>query len=193
MVVVAIIAILTTLLLPALSRSKSRAQAIMCMNNSRQLGLVWIMYYTDNNDNLADNLSPDVPSLMFASAATPNWVNNIMDWEVDPSDTNLDFVNQSLFARYAFTPNIYHCPADHALSAVQQAAGWTGRVRSVSMNAMVGFPGNNAYQNGVNTGNTNYQQFVRENDFKDPSSIFVFLDEHPDSIDDGYFLQTTNN
>ena len=34
------------------------------------------------------------------------------------------------------------------------------------------------------------QQFMRETDFPDPSSIFVFLDVHPDSISDGYFLNT---
>jgi prepilin-type processing-associated H-X9-DG protein len=99
-------------------------------------------------------------------------------------------VNQSLLGYYAsFSPNIFHCPADHFLSSAQINAGWSGRVRSVSMNAMVGDPGT-VFQNDTNINNPGFEQFVKESDFRDPSSIFVFLDEHPDSIDDGYFLNT---
>ena len=36
--------------------------------------------------------------------------------------------------------------------------------------------------------NPEYQQFLRLSDFRNPAGIFVFLDEQPDSISDGYFL-----
>jgi prepilin-type N-terminal cleavage/methylation domain-containing protein/prepilin-type processing-associated H-X9-DG protein len=187
-VVVAIFAILTSILLPTISRSKSHAQAIMCINNSRQLALVWTMYSGDNSDHLAYNQMPSLGLRMSSPPSNPNWVNNIMNWELSPDNTNLDFVNQSILAPYAnFSANIFHCPADRALSQVQMNAGWTGRVRSVSMNGMVGDPGS-FLQAGDNVNNPGYMQFVKESDFKDPAGIFVFLDEHPDSIDDGYFL-----
>jgi prepilin-type processing-associated H-X9-DG protein len=60
-------------------------------------------------------------------------------------------------------------------------------VRSYSMNAMVGDAGNFS-QTGTNLNNPNYVQFFRIFTVPQPSDIFVFLDEHPDSIDDGYFL-----
>src|ERR1022692_1561080 len=52
LVVIAIIAILAALLLPALIKSKLKAQGIQCMNNHRQLALAWRMYAEDNNDYL---------------------------------------------------------------------------------------------------------------------------------------------
>ncbi len=190
LVVIGIIGVLAALLLPAMSRSRARAQAIMCMNNSRQLAFAWTMYSTDNNNSLAYNQAVNKQQMSFASTTLPNWVNNIMDWELTPGNTNMNFLSQSILATFVnYSANIYRCPADRYLSDVQKSAGWNNRVRSVSMNAMVGDPGNGS-QGGVNINNPGYQQFVKDSDFRDPSFIFVFLDEHPDSINDGWFLNT---
>ncbi len=55
LVVIAIIAILAALLLPALSRAKAKAQGILCMNNTKQMTLAWLMYAHDNRDLMPDN------------------------------------------------------------------------------------------------------------------------------------------
>lgn len=189
LIVIAVIAVLCSLLLPALSRSKARAYGIQCMNNERQLILAWQLYYDDYNDLLVYNLggNVNVPGSM-APAGQPNWVNNFMDWTLSPDNTNTAFVATSLLGPYAnLSFPIYHCPADKALSDVQRAAGWSARVRSVAMNAMVGNPGN-LLNGGANVNNPLYRQFLKDQDIPQPSEIFVFLDEHPDSIDDGYFI-----
>jgi len=55
------------------------------------------------------------------------------------------------------------------------------------MNAMVGDAGKFRTEDG-NINNPNYRQFVRLGEFSSASDIFVFIEEHPDSIRDGYFL-----
>jgi prepilin-type N-terminal cleavage/methylation domain-containing protein/prepilin-type processing-associated H-X9-DG protein len=191
MVVITIVAILASLLLPALVRSKSHARSILCMRNGKQLTVAWTMYSGDNNDCLVYNLGGDTNRTSFAPDNQPNWVNNIMDWELSVDDTNTSFLDSSLLGQQYFghSPSIFKCPEDTALSPIQQQAGWTARVRSVSMNAMVGNPGS-LLQGSSNTNNPTYRQFLKDSDIPTPSSIFVFLDEHANSINDGYFLNT---
>ena len=50
LVVIAIIAILAALLLPALSKSKAKAQRTACLNNQKQIGLSFTMWAGDHND-----------------------------------------------------------------------------------------------------------------------------------------------
>ena len=52
LVVISIITILSSMLLPALSRAKGSAQAISCVNNLHQIGIALMTYVQDNNDRL---------------------------------------------------------------------------------------------------------------------------------------------
>lgn len=182
--VIAIIAILAAILLPALSSARERSRGISCLNNTRQLTLAWQLYADDHNGMLPYNL------VMTESSGHTNlnWVNNVMTWDLSSDNTNLTTITEASLGTYVSAMTaIYHCPSDHALSAVQMAAGWSQRIRSYSMNAMVGNAGTFS-ATGWNINNPSYRQFFKMEQIPRPTDIFVFLDEHPDSIDDGYFL-----
>ena len=142
LVVVAIIALLAGMLLPALAKTKATAQGVLCVNNSRQLTLAWLLYSDENNDGLVYNLGDDRNKRAVVRSQEGNWVNNVMNWELDSDNTNKAFINQAKLGPYSGRCGlIYKCPADKVLSDLQKRAGWTARVRSFSMNAMVGDAG----------------------------------------------------
>lgn len=188
LVVVGIIGILAGLLLPALARAKAKGQTVTCLNNHRQLTLACLVYTDDHEDGLPYNLGDVETRRTVAQGRFLNWVNNVLSWELDPDNTNVAWVTTGGLGPYtAGAVSIYRCPTDSILSDIQQDAGWRGRVRSISMNATVGDAGYYT-RYGTNVNVPGYQQFFRLGQIPDPSRIFLFTEEHPDSVDDGYFL-----
>jgi prepilin-type N-terminal cleavage/methylation domain-containing protein/prepilin-type processing-associated H-X9-DG protein len=191
LVVIAVIAVLASILLPTLAKAKATAQGSFCLNNTKQLAQAWNVYADDHSGQVACNyvVTPEFQrSVTYASQMTRNWVNGLLDWEVANSDnTNATKLVETGLGPYLDkTPTVYRCPADTVLSSAQKRAGWSARVRSYSMNAMIG-DANGSQQKGVTELNPGCVQFLKYSSIPQPANIFVFLDEHPDTIRDGSF------
>jgi len=78
------------------------------------------------------------------------------------------------------TKNVYKCPADKMISPQQRGLGWTERVRSISMNSCMG-EGND--KNWYGDDHTIFEKLTHFGRMS-PSKAWVFVDEHPDSIND---------
>ncbi|MSU64121.1 MAG: prepilin-type N-terminal cleavage/methylation domain-containing protein [Pedosphaera sp.] len=184
LVVIAIIAILASLLLPALGRAKSTAQRIKCLNNLRQLQLAWIMYPDDNNDKLVPNKSVNVQNV------PGSWI--LGNAQKDTSTTNIE---RGVLFPYTKSTALYVCPSDKSTVAETKSLR---RTRSYSAAGPVGSEmngkgwfwdkDNNPYPSGFRFSDT-YTGMILH---RDPSSskIFIFIDEHEKSIDDGIFAAT---
>ncbi len=188
LVVIAIIAVLASLLFPAFAQARNRSHQIACLNNLKQLNLATMLYANDNDDRLPYNLGATEIKAMLLKGHKYNWANSVLNWELDPDNTNNVLNTDASLGLYAGrAPRVFRCPSDHALSSLQRSAGWTERSRSISMNAMVGDAGE--FMDGDdNRNNPTYHQFRRASEFNSASETFVLIEEHPDSINDGYFL-----
>jgi prepilin-type N-terminal cleavage/methylation domain-containing protein/prepilin-type processing-associated H-X9-DG protein len=186
--VIAVIAILASLLLPALASAKSKGKAISCLSNERQLMLGCLLYVGDFNDAMPYNLGAAEIKYLEKRNRFWNWSTPVMSWELDADNTNAVLLTEGGLGPYTSrAARLYRCPMDSAVSDIQARAGWTSRVRSISMNAMVGNAGW-YLQAGANVNNPEYRQFLKLGQIPQPARIFVLTEEHPDSINDGYFL-----
>ncbi len=88
----------------------------------------------------------------------------------------------------------YKCPADKFLSPNQVTGRYLQRNRSLAMNSVFGRfstgtdPTSKGMHKGIDWGFPQFKQFLKQSQVPRPSRTWLVIDEHPDSINDGYFV-----
>lgn len=127
LVVMAIISILASLFLPALSAGKARALTTSCLNNQRQLGLAWSLYAPDADDRLPLNFGSVTDGIHRSPEGC--WVTGNAAWDADPAT-----ITRGTLFPYAQSLQLYHCPSDHSCVVGTN----TPRLRSISLSIYMG-------------------------------------------------------
>ncbi len=173
-VVIACVAILAMLVLPALAATKMQSASAGCLYNLRHLMIGWEMYRTEYHDYLMPN-SP-------FGASSNSWYGGVENWANADANTNPVYYTSSLMWPYVNNNlSVYRCPGD----VVPSANGM--RIRSYSMNGQVGSTASQNYNLGALT-------YLKGSDIirPTPANLFIFADESPASLNDG-FLQGSYN
>jgi prepilin-type N-terminal cleavage/methylation domain-containing protein/prepilin-type processing-associated H-X9-DG protein len=182
LVVIAIIAILAAMLLPGLSKAKAAAQSTSCLSNLKELQIGYLVYAGENNDNQP----PET-----ARAAILGDVKDLPgSWVVGSAKTDTNSINiqAGLLYPYVGSPSVYHCPADK--STVAGAPGLL-RTRSYSKSGWVRSPIDSYQANGTDAESKFYPwgSFkISQHQNPSPSAVWVFIDEHEQSITAGWFM-----
>jgi type II secretory pathway pseudopilin PulG len=180
LVVLATVAVLAAVLLPALAEAKPDGRAFQCRSNLRRLTVAWTMYTNDNSDKFLD---------------PAKWVTGAMDWGSSSwnTDASLMLDTSAQIAPYVKSAALFKCPADNYQSPLNPGP----RVRSYSLDGALGGSPNlgSNYAPGIPPEQRDYRapsgsKWTRMSELNKPgpANIYVFLDEHPDSINDGAFM-----
>ncbi len=181
LVVIAIIIILASLLLPVLSKSKTKAHAIKCLNNHRQLTLAWKMYVDDNNDYV-----PYAWGYRGSPLSKYAWILGMQDFsDNNPSnyDPEYDIKQSPLWGYCGKNLQIWKCPADNSTAKFNGKE--VPRLRSMSMNFWVG--GHEGTDVGLSGHEWKVYLKLSEIINPGPSKTYLFLDMREDSINSGSF------
>lgn len=188
-----VLLLLGFLAIPAASLTRRVASTALCQANMGMLVRAWQMYADDYSGTFVFNYHGGPAT---ASSAISHWAMGWLDWGVSPANTNILLIRDQRYASLApflteADRNVHKCPADICLSRTQALKRYKERVRSVVMNGTVG-------DGNAPMGPWDQAIYAQARGFSDlsfpgPEQTSVFLEEHPDSINDPFLFPPFSN
>jgi prepilin-type N-terminal cleavage/methylation domain-containing protein len=160
LVVIGIIAVLISLLLPALGRGREQSRWVACLSNMRQLGAAFTMYVNNNQGHFP----------------RPGVARKPEDWIFWEPDRNLSDSAVAPYLAQPTKPEFFRCPSDD----------WTGRPNeyyySYSVNYFICRLPEDVFGNVYANESSNT---LRISEIVNPSNKILIIDESSETVDDG--------
>ena len=173
LVVIGIIALLISILMPALGRAREQANSVKCLSNLRQLGMAMHMYALENK-----GIFP--AGSRFDNVVREDWIYYQTNATANQRGNGLT-LNDSAIAKYMgnMNPEALRCPSDNLETHTPNAPG--GRYDySYTMNMF--FDSHRWNNPSLNYG----QKIPRLGAMKNASMKFILAEEDERTINDGF-------
>lgn len=195
--VVAMFVLLAGVFIPMVGRTKARSASLRCLNNHKQIINAWQMYAQGNNGECANNYTIPATISTITKGEFGNWANNVMTWSAGGRLEDSSVTNEVWAAKGILQPftngdiEIYRCPADRFVSPAQRQRGYSRRLRTMAMNALIGRPEPSATSSERSWGfGGAYRQWLKVHKIPAPAQTWITVEEHPDSVNDGFFINS---
>ncbi len=186
LVVISIIALLVSILMPALNRAKEQAKASVCLGNQKALISAWIMYQVDNDDKLVGGIVSSYDSTANASywggaldyPAKISWAHAPLRSDLrnatkddlistDGLNCRKRGVEYGKLWKYTKTHDVYNCPGDRKFKNNPPYDTFVSYAISATMNGE------------EHTWNGNIKPYINNSQIKIPTEKMVFIEENP--------------
>jgi len=172
LVSISIIAILAGMVLVVIAKGKARGSEVVCLNNTKQLGLAMTLYVQDNGD-----LFPAPGSRSFYGPQPEDWIH----WQHGRD------INKSSIVPYVsrFNPDLFTCRADREAIELQSMGTVPGDPFRYSY-SFTSYPVTSNINGGLSTIITKDRKVYpfKASSVKQPSQKIMIVEEDRATIDD---------
>ncbi len=185
LVVISIIALLVSILMPALNKAKQQATMAVCLNNEKQLVVAWTMYANENDDIMVrpqalngdwgdwvswpQNIDgTDVPSSSFDQYAP-----------VCGSEEEKNGIENGALFKYYQDPELLHCPGDkRALKEPAASVAKSSGMGAWRTYSIVGVLNARGYGTNNNLSSVSGAKVIRNaSRIKIPQEKYIFIED----------------